>query len=286
MGTLRLGFRLTLFSGFLVVTGLIATGCLILEAVSRQPINRAPLARFCFGSASRCLGFRMRVEGQPSSTTVLFVSNHISWSDIPVLGGCAPLRFLSKAEVGRWPIIGWLAQQAGTLFITRGGGRAGAAREEIAATLASGQSVLVFPEGTTTSGLAVLPFHSRLLHAAADAGVDIQPISIAYTRSGRPDHLAPFIGDDDFHRHLPRLLRHPAVEVTVRFHPQRAVSADQVWNDIAAELRETVAEGVQQIYRERGIRNGYPGHGDQYNGRPCATSSSVASRLPTISRSK
>ena len=254
MSTLRLGWRLTLFSGFLVATGLIATVCLLTEAVSRRGLNRAPIARFCFDGATRCLGFRLQVEGEPADATVLYVSNHISWSDIPILGGRVPLRFLSKAEVGTWPVIGWLARQAGTLFIVRGGGRAGAARADIASALAAGQSVLVFPEGTTTSGLTVLPFHSRLLHAAADAGVDIQPISIAYTRHGRPDHLVPFIGEDEFQQHLPRLLKQPAVDVTVRFHPPRPVSADLAWNDLAAELRDTVAQGVQQIYQEQGSK--------------------------------
>lgn len=251
MGNLRLGLRLALFSGFLVVTGLIATACLALELITRQSINRAPIARFCFDYAGRCLGFRTRFEGQPASGPVLFVSNHVSWSDIPVLGGRAPLRFLSKAEVARWPVIGWLARQAGTLFITRGGGRAGEIRAEIASALTAGQSVLVFPEGTTSSGLTVLPFHGRLLQAAADAGVAIQPISIAYTRNGQPDHLAPFTGDDEFQQHLPRMLRHPAVDVTVLFHSPQKVSADQSWHDVAEGLRETVATGVQRIYQAR-----------------------------------
>ncbi|MEX2476585.1 lysophospholipid acyltransferase family protein [Marinobacter sp.] len=278
MGTLRLSLRLTLFCGFLIVTGLIAATCLTLETVTRRPINRAPIARFCFDYASRCLGFRIRQQGVPAKNNVLFVSNHVSWSDIPVLGGRVPLRFLSKAEVGRWPVIGWLAQQAGTLFITRGGGRAREAQAEISATLVSGQSVLVFPEGTTSSGLSVLPFHSRLLQAAPQAGVAIQPISIAYTRNGRPDQLAPFIGDDDFQHHLPRMLRQAAVEVTVVFHPAVPVSNDQSLADLAETLRQTVAGGVQTAYQDRA--------GYQSSGRPWATSSSVASRLPTISRSK
>jgi len=256
MEAFRLTLRLTLFAGFLFVTALIAIGCLLLELLLRRRIHRAPVARFCFGNASRCLGFRMRLQGEPAREPVLFVSNHISWSDIPVLGGQAPLRFLSKAEVGRWPVIGWLARQAGTLFITRGGGRAGAARAEIAATLKAGESVLVFPEGTTSSGLTVLPFHSRLLRAAADAAVRIQPISIAYTRDGRPDHLAPFIGEDEFQTHLLRMLRHPAVEVTVTFHPPRSVTADLAWDELAKELRDTVAQGVDEIYRDQGAGQG------------------------------
>lgn len=256
MEGIRLIVRLALFSAFLLTTALIAAACLLAETVSRRTINRAPIARFCFHGASRCLGLRIRLQGIPAAGPILLVSNHISWSDIPVLGGTVPLRFLSKAEVGRWPLIGWLARQAGTLFIVRGGGRAREARQEIATTLSGGQSVLIFPEGTTSTGLTVLPFHSRLLQAAADANVAIQGISIAYTRRGRPDHLAPFIGDDEFQSHLPRLLRQPAVDVTVAFHPPVQIDADRSLTDVVEQVQETVASGVQQIYREREIEAG------------------------------
>lgn len=251
---IRLILRLTLFSAFLLVTALLAITCGIVETVTRRAIDRTPVARFCFHGASRCLGLRIRQQGRPASGPVLLVSNHISWSDIPVLGGTVPLRFLSKAEVSRWPVIGWLAQQAGTLFIVRGSGRAGEARREITSTLSGGQSVLIFPEGTTSAGLSVLPFHSRLLQAAPEAGVAIQGISIAYTRHGRPDHLAPFIGDDEFLSHLPRLLRQPAVDVTVRFHPPIRGDANRPLTEVTEQLRETIAAGVQQIYRERAIK--------------------------------
>ncbi|WP_297797139.1 lysophospholipid acyltransferase family protein [uncultured Marinobacter sp.] len=250
---IRLMLRLALFSAFLFATALIAITCGIVETITRRAIDRAPVARFCFHGASRCLGLRVRQQGMPVSGPVLLVSNHISWSDIPVLGGTTPLRFLSKAEVGRWPVIGWLARQAGTLFIVRGSGKAREAKQEITSTLSGGQSVLIFPEGTTSAGLSVLPFHSRLLQAAADAGVALQGISIAYTRDGRPDHLAPFIGDDEFQCHLPRLLRHPAVDVTIVFHPPIRVEVNRPLTEATEQLREMIAAGVQQIYRERAI---------------------------------
>lgn len=247
MELIRLTTRLTLFAGFLTMTACLAGMLLLVDALFRSHIDRAPFARFCFNGASRCLGFRVSTQGAFSDRPVLYVSNHISWSDIPVLGGMVPLRFLSKAEVGRWPVIGWLAKQAGTLFIQRGSGKAGQARAEIAGTLLRGQSVLVFPEGTTTAGVTVLPFHSRLLHAALDAGADIQPISIGYLRNGHPDHLAPFIGDDEFQHHLVRLLRQPAIEVGVIAHPVMALRADSDVSEISRELQRTVQEGLWQI---------------------------------------
>lgn len=81
------------------------------------------------------------------------------------------MRFLSKAEVGQWPVIGWLARQAGTLFIKRGGGQARAIKASIAQCLQAGESVMVYPEGTTSTGVAVLPMHGLLMSAAHLAGV-------------------------------------------------------------------------------------------------------------------
>lgn len=251
MELIRLTTRLTLFAGFLGLTATLAGTLLLVEALLRNRIDRAPFARFCFNGASRCLGFRISTQGTFSDRPVLYVSNHISWSDIPVLGGQVPLRFLSKAEVGRWPVIGWLATQAGTLFIQRGSGNASQARHEIASTLLSGQSVLVFPEGTTTAGVTVLPFHNRLLHAAVDAGMDIQPLSIGYLRNGQADHLAPFIGDDEFQHHLIRMLRQPAVEVGVIAHPVVTVDSNTDLTDVTRELRQTVHRGLQQIQAGR-----------------------------------
>ncbi len=249
MPTIRLTSRLTLFILFLVLTAAIAVGVRIVEKVSGNAVNRTPWARFCFGGAARCLGFRVRHRGRVANGPVLFVSNHISWSDIPILGGTAPLRFLSKAEVARWPIIGWLAVQAGTLFIQRGGGRTNQSRTEISSALEAGQSVLVFPEGTTTIGITVLPFHGRLLNAAIDANVPIQPISIGYRRHNRPDHLAPFIGDDEFQPHLLRILKQPAVDVTVVFHEPVLASAEGPITDLADSLHKIVAAGLADIHR-------------------------------------
>lgn len=247
MELIRLTTRLALFAVFLSLTAVLAGVLRVAEFLLRRRFDRAPFARACFSGASRCLGFRISAKGTLSDKPVLYVSNHISWSDIPVLGGMTPLRFLSKAEVARWPVIGWLAIQAGTLFIQRGGGKAGQARREITDTLRSGQSVLVFPEGTTTPGVTVLPFHSRLLKAAADAGVDIQPISIGYLRNGYPDHLAPFIGDDEFQHHLVRMLRQPAVEVGIIAHPVVTLRGGCELSQISRELQKTVQEGLERI---------------------------------------
>lgn len=247
MEWLRLAYRLTAFSLCLTATALLAIGLTMQETLTRRPIDRTLWARRCFRWACQCLGLAIHCHGVRPEANALFASNHISWSDIPVLGGLAPMRFLSKAEVAQWPAIGWLARQAGTLFIKRGGGQARRVRAAMIETLRTGDSVLIFPEGTTSNGLTVLPFHGRLLAAAAESGVPVQPVTICYRRHGRPDHLAPFVGEDAFHRHLLTMLRQPPARVDVLFHPALEIDGKSSSAELSALLRLTVQAGLARI---------------------------------------
>lgn len=239
--------RLTVFVGFLGAIALLAGMLRLADLLSRRPVDRGPWAQRCFRGASRCLGIRANCHGEPSTEPVVYVCNHVSWCDIPVLGGVLPARFLSKSEVGQWPLIGWLARQAGTVFIKRGGGKASDVIGQLVTLLDQSQSVLVFPEGTTSSGITVLPFHGRLLRAAQEAGTPIQPVSIVYRRDGTLDHLAPFIKDDDFLRHLGRLLRQAPPQVDILIHAPISISGHEKPSELAAGLRTTVLNGVNAI---------------------------------------
>lgn len=247
-GILRQTTRLTLFLSFLVAIALLAGALRLADLVIRRRVNRTPWAQRCFRGATNCLGLRICCHGEPSAAPTLYVSNHISWCDIPALGGALPATFLSKSEVGHWPLIGWLARQAGTVFIKRGSGKAADIVSQLAVLLEQGQSVMVYPEGTTTSGLTVLPFHGRLLKAAQQAGAPIQPVSIVYRRNGEPDHLAPFINDDDFLGHLGRLLSKSPPTVDILLHQPVLVSGHENPSDLATKLRATVLEGVNAIH--------------------------------------
>ena len=247
MAWLRLLFRLTAFGFFLLGTVLLTLSLLAIDTASGRRIDRTPWAQRCFHWACRSLGLKIRVHGVIPETNALTVSNHISWTDIPVLGSLTPVLFLSKAEVRDWPIIGWLAQQAGTLFIKRGGGRARRVRQAISMQLRDGESVLVFPEGTTGEGRTVLPFHGLLLGAAVESRAPIQPVTISYRRRGQPDPIAPFVGDDAFHSHLVRLLRQPATLVDVLFHPAIRVETESRTADLARHLHDTVRTGLVEI---------------------------------------
>lgn len=244
---LRQIIRLAMFLGFLGAIALLAGSLKIADLVVRRRVDRTPWAQRCFRGSTWCLGLQITCHGHPSPQPTLYVSNHVSWCDIPVLGGAVPLTFLSKSEVGQWPLIGWLARQAGTLFIKRGSGKVAGIVDQVAARLEGRQSVMIFPEGTTTTGITVLPFHGRLLRAAQQAGTPIQPVSIVYRRNGELDHLAPFINDDDFLGHLCRLLRKSPPAVDILLHPPLEVTGQETPSELAATLRATVLEGVNTI---------------------------------------
>lgn len=247
MGWIRLYARLPVFVMFLTATAGLALVLMITELLTRRPANRPQWAQRCFRGANRCLGLDIRYHGQCLQTPALYVSNHISWCDIPAVGARVPLRFLAKSEVGHWPLIGWLARQGGTLFIQRGAGRARQTRADMARVLSGGESVLFFPEGTSTTGQTVMPFHGLLLQAAQKAGVPIQPVTISYCRNGQPDPVAPFVGDTSFLRHLAALLRQPPDQVEVSFHPPLFQPAGNT-NRLAAQLHATILAGLQQHY--------------------------------------
>lgn len=246
-GTVRVATRVTLFLGFLAGVALLAGSLKIADVLARRRISRTPWAQRCFRGSTWCLGIKVTCHGKPSQQPTLFVSNHVSWCDIPVLGGVLPMTFLSKSEVGQWPLIGWLAQQAGTVFIRRGGGKVSGIVDQLADLMSRGHSVMVFPEGTTSTGITVLPFHGRLLKAAQQSGAQIQPVSLVYRRGHELDYLAPFINDDDFMSHLGRLLRKPSPRVDIVLHPPVTLTGDERLSDLAADLRASVLEGVKAI---------------------------------------
>ena len=177
--------------------------------------RRQRWSQFFMTRLSNALPFRVRVVGELPATPMLWVSNHVSWTDIALLGQLTPLSFLSKSEVRGWPVAGWLAAKAGSLFIRRGAGDSQLLREQMTRHLQQPLPLLMFPEGTTTDGNSVRTFHGRLLSAAIDSRVSLQPVAIRYLRNGEVDAIAPFVGDDDLLSHLLRLFSHEQGEVEI-----------------------------------------------------------------------
>lgn len=208
--------------------------------------SRQRWARFFMAMLSRALPLRITLHGQLPTAPMLWVSNHVSWTDIPLLGQLTPLSFLSKAEVRGWPVAGWLAAKAGSLFIRRGAGDSQLIRQQMTQRLQQSLPLLMFPEGTTTDGRSVRTFHGRLLSAAIDSGVPVQPVAIRYLRHGEPDSLAPFIGEDDLLSHLLRLFSHEQVDVEI--HLLEPIVTDQQERTVLAfraqEAIRRVVSGV------------------------------------------
>lgn len=132
------------------------------------------------------LGVGLVSEGQFRPRGTLVVANHVSWLDIAAVHAvCPQARFVSKADVKRWPLLGWLIGAVDTLFIERERKRdAMRVVHQMAESLAAGDVVAVFPEGTTSDGRALLPFHANLLQAAIAAEAPIQPVALRYTEPG------------------------------------------------------------------------------------------------------
>lgn len=155
----------------------------------------------------RILGIRLRIHGQPCAGGHLVVANHVSWVDIFGLIASQPTRFVAKSEVQTWPVAGWLADAIGTFYIRRGKGGSRPLLARLTPFLQGGGTVTVFPEGTTTRGVDVLPFHPRLFSAAVEAQRPVQPVTLRYGSPATGAAMVAFVGDDELVRHLWRLLR-------------------------------------------------------------------------------
>lgn len=167
-----------------------------------------------------CLGMPYRVDGQPPARG-LVVSNHLSYLDILIFAAAMPCCFVSKAEVDGWPFFGRAARSGGTLFLDRDSrASAEAVAAQIAARLAVPVPVLLFPEGTSTSGAQVLRFHSRLIEPAVRTGAPITAAAIRYALDGgQREHELCWYGNQDFLPHLWKLLGMDGFSARVRFGP-------------------------------------------------------------------
>ncbi len=190
----------------------------------RQGIHQQPRAERLFLNWNRklCTLFHAQISchGKMQDEATLYVMNHISWFDIPLLASQQPLHFLSKSEVANWPLIGWLTRRSGTLFIERGvHGAAQKSIAEIVHCLQQGGSVVFFPEGTTTDGSSVKRFHSRLFQAAIDAGVKVQPIALRYPYHNGINPYVPYIEQMTFMQSVLGLMHSETLQVELSFLP-------------------------------------------------------------------
>jgi 1-acyl-sn-glycerol-3-phosphate acyltransferase len=205
----------------------------------RRFIKRNWCAAVC-----RAMAVEVDVAGEPPRQASLLVSNHLSYLDIPVLGSLYDTVFVSKAEVAGWPGIGLLATRAGTVYVDRSRKRGlPEVNEAIRSALARGDGVVLFPEGTSTGGDQVLPFRPSLLSPAADLGLAVHGVRLAYcSGSGDPpaSECICWWGDMPLVGHVLKLLSLSRVHVRASFAPESASAedrkelAERLWRNVVA----------------------------------------------------
>ena len=148
------------------------------------------------------LGIVVQVEGAFNFRgPLLIVSNHISWLDVLVLHSIGYCRFVAKSEIGKWPVVGFLSKKTGMFFIEREKPKdAIKVMHQMTDALIKGEVLAVFPEGTTSDGLGLLPFHTNLLQSAVSSNTPVLPVCLAYKERGSEaqSHAPTFVGDITF----------------------------------------------------------------------------------------
>lgn len=232
----------------------------LVAVILNLPLKRG-FPRFYHRIVCRLMGLDVVVHGTPSpDQPVLFVGNHVSYLDITVLSSVLQTSFVAKAEIAGWPLIGWLAKLQRTVFVERRSRHARDQRDSIAARLAEGDNLILFPEGTSGDGVHVLPFKSALFSVAERRRADghalpVQPFSLAYTHlDGLPigrdwSPLYAWYGDMALGRHLWCVLGLGRARVQVIFHPPLTVESAGSRKALADHCRHVVAEGVAAAHR-------------------------------------
>ncbi len=211
-----------------------------------NPINTRYVQYFC-RRLCKVFNIEIQVHGEIPREPALWVSNHISWLDVAVLGSGARVFFLAKAEIEKWPLLGKLAKGGGTLFIKRGSGDSVKIREQMTDFLKQDSPVLFFPEATTSDGTRIKKVHGRLLGAAIEAQRPVQVCLICYVnQQGELDTVAPFIGDTTFAKHVQNVLEMPNVIAHLMALPAIDSTGHSV-ESLTEEVQSKMIEGLAQL---------------------------------------
>lgn len=220
--------------------------------------NRPYIPYLFHRGLARALGMTVRTHGQPAGRgAVLYVANHLSWSDIPALGAHIRGSFVAKSEVAGWGPVGWLASFAHTVYVTRDRRSTTAVQKnEIAERLRSGGSIILFPEGTNSDGTTVLPFKSSLFAVVADVpDLIVQPVTLAYTRvNGLPvtrrqlPDLA-WVGETELAPHAVGFMGLGRVTAEILFHPPVAAADFADRKALARHCHQAISDGYRRLMR-------------------------------------
>ncbi|WP_019015270.1 lysophospholipid acyltransferase family protein [Elioraea tepidiphila] len=248
--------------------------CIPIQAACLAIGGRPPVvfARWYHAVLCRIGGIRVRMIGTPATPQpgrpVLFLCNHQSWADVLVLGGRLEACFIAKAEIGSWPLIRTVARLGRTVYVSRRRGATAREKDELVSRLAKGDSLILFPEGTTSDGARILPFRSALVGAVEAAGIDpiVQPVSLVFdkldglpvTRPHRP-HFS-WYGDMDIASHAWTLLGRRSCRATILLHEPLDPAAFPNRKALAEAAYQAVDEGAAALRQGREARPLSPKH--------------------------
>jgi lyso-ornithine lipid O-acyltransferase len=230
-----------------VCVSLCVADCLLRTALRRMNLALgADVLHRWSSRILRVIGVKLEVVG-PIPGPGLIVSNHLSYLDIMVFSTAVPCIFVSKSEVKWWPLVGWVAQMTGTIFVDRSRrSQTYRVRPQMAERLDAGARLVLFPEGTSSDGRQMLPFRSSLFEAAVDATAPATAACISYdllAGDGDPSRDVCYWGDMTMFPHLIKLLSRGGVQATVRFADRAQVFSER--KQAALELQNQVKELVK-----------------------------------------
>jgi 1-acyl-sn-glycerol-3-phosphate acyltransferase len=230
-----------------VLHGTHGLGIVLLRFESLDTTERHEHVRWWSAKMLRMLGIGLHVEGSFQSGAKLIVANHVSWLDIMAVHAvCPEVRFVSKADVQRWPLLGRLVAAGGTLYIERERPRdALRVVHQMAEALQAGDTLAVFPEGTTSDGRELLPFHANLLQAAIATATPVQPVALRFSdATSRFSVTIEYVGATTLKQSVWAIACAQGLCVHVEILPAQSVAhADR--RRLAARLREEIAAAIE-----------------------------------------
>ncbi|WP_019141917.1 lysophospholipid acyltransferase family protein [Noviherbaspirillum massiliense] len=237
--------------------------CALVFPWTDQAGRQAHIRRWSIQLLKLC-GVRVELvetEGVQIAPRALTVANHISWLDIFVINSLNPCRFVAKSDIRDWPLIGWLCEKVGTIFISRGKLRdVRKIYQGLVTSLHAGEHVAFFPEGTTAAQGTILPFHANLFEAAIEAQVPIQPYALRYVDDeGKFHPAADFVGAMTFVQSMLMILKSSGMQAQLMPLPPIDTEGAPHRRDLAEAARKSITEALgyeeyQGIASESGTR--------------------------------
>lgn len=243
-----------LWAGVLILPQLVVLGLI--------PSRRYQLPRLFHAGICRLFRVRVDIHGAPSNQhPTLFIINHISWLDIPVVGKAMKGSFVAKQEVEKYPFIGWLAKLQQTIFIARTRPSVRNHKDSMQEHLEAGDNIFLFPEGTSSNGLVLQDFKSAYFALAegyeGDSPLTVQPVTLAYSQM---DNLlmsrslmktVAWVGDEELVGHVWNFLRSGRVTAELRFHPPVTIDQYDSRKSMAVDCQRQIAEGLSRALTAR-----------------------------------